>query len=117
ERAFAEQIRVADAPVEHVLVMEDGDLERLGPTADFDFEAAWRAVRPNDVSCLIYTSGTTGDPKGVEHTHASILALGEAITKVFPIGPDDVGVSYLPAAHIADRGLGHYYVNVYGPEV
>ena len=30
----------------------------------FDFEAAWRAVEPDDVLTLIYTSGTTGPPEG-----------------------------------------------------
>lgn len=117
ERAFADQIRAAAAPVDHVLVLEDGDLERLSPADDFDFEAAWQAVRPEDVLCLIYTSGTTGDPKGVELTHANMLALAEQIVAVFPIGPDDIGVSYLPSAHIADRGMGHYFVNIYGAEV
>ena len=41
---------------------------------DFDFEAAWRAVEPDDLLTLIYTSGTTGPPKGVELTHANMLA-------------------------------------------
>ncbi len=32
------------------------ELEAMGEP-DFDFEAAWRAVEPEDVLCLIYTSG------------------------------------------------------------
>ena len=31
-------------------------------------------VEPEDVLCLIYTSGTTGPPKGVQLTHANMLA-------------------------------------------
>ena len=51
-----------------------GELEEMGD-ADFDFEAAWRAVEPEDVLCLIYTSGTTGPPKGVQLTHANMVAV------------------------------------------
>ena len=40
----------------------------------FNFDAAWRAVEPDDVLTLIYTSGTTGPPKGVQLTHANELA-------------------------------------------
>ena len=46
------------------------ELEAMGDP-DFDFEAAWRAVEPDDVLTLIYTSGTTGPPKGVQITHAN----------------------------------------------
>ena len=66
---------------EHVIVVDgepDGaltlDVESATPTTDFDFEAAWRAVEPDDVLTLIYTSGTTGPPKGVQLTHANLIA-------------------------------------------
>ena len=49
---------------------------------DFDFEAAWRAVEPEDVLCLIYTSGTTGPPKGVQLTHANMVAVWRACDAV-----------------------------------
>ena len=45
-------------------------LEQMGDPS-FDFEAAWRAVAPDDVLTLIYTSGTTGPPKGVQLTHVT----------------------------------------------
>jgi acyl-CoA synthetase (AMP-forming)/AMP-acid ligase II len=32
------------------------------------------AVSPEDIAMLIYTSGTTSQPKGVQHSHASLLA-------------------------------------------
>ncbi len=70
EQAFLDRIREvkkACSSVEHIVVV-DGDagddlsLEDLESRAadDFDFEAAWRAVEPDDVLTLIYTSGTTG---------------------------------------------------------
>ncbi|MEU8413490.1 AMP-binding protein [Amycolatopsis japonica] len=117
ERQFADRIRAAGGPVEHLLTVEDGDLDRLEPSPGFDFEASWRSVRPDDVLCLIYTSGTTGPPKGVEHTHRGVLALAKSFSSPFPLGDDDMGISYLPAAHVADRFLNHYFAMRYGVAV
>jgi acyl carrier protein len=50
-----------------------------------------------------YTSGSTGDPKGVVLSHANLLANIRAIGDALGIGPDDVGVSWLPLYH--DMGL------------
>ncbi|MFZ2530423.1 MAG: long-chain fatty acid--CoA ligase [Rhodococcus sp. (in: high G+C Gram-positive bacteria)] len=74
----------------------------------FDFDAAWQAVRPSDLLTLIYTSGTTGPPKGVELTHANLVAEIEATSTVLTPGPNDRIVSYLPDAHIANRWGAHY---------
>ena len=78
-------------------------------TADgFDFDASWQAVEPDDVLTIIYTSGTTGPPKGVELTHANMLAEIESTTQIAPISADDSVISYLPDAHIANRWGAHY---------
>lgn len=90
--------------------------EREGPVG-FDFATTWQTVRPDDVLTLIYTSGTTGPPKGVEITHANMLAQCAAVTEVLPIGPKDSTTSYLPSAHIADRWSAHYNGIVYGVQV
>jgi long-subunit acyl-CoA synthetase (AMP-forming) len=84
---------------------------------DFDFEAAWRAVTPDDVVTLIYTSGTTGPPKGVELTHANILAQCRAVGEVLPLRRGARITSYLPSAHAADRWSAHYNQMVYGLEI
>src|SRR6202000_2411642 len=78
----------------------------------FDFEAAWRAVRADDVATLIYTSGTTGPPKGVELTHASLLAQSRSMQERLPATPGGRGVSFLPSAHIADRWGNHYHGSI-----
>ncbi|MFD4183417.1 AMP-dependent synthetase/ligase [Rhodococcus sp. NPDC058514] len=104
----------AGTAVEHVVCIDGTpvdtmslqDLEANGHP-DFDFEASWRAVEPGDLLTLIYTSGTTGPPKGVEITHANILAEYDAIRAIEDWGSDDRHVSYLPDAHIANR-LFHY---------
>ena len=75
---------------------------------DFDFEAAWRAVEPEDVLCLIYTSGTTGPPKGVQLTHANLVAEARSLDQVIPLQRGSRNISFLPAAHIADRLVSHY---------
>ena len=52
---------------------------------------------------LIYTSGTTGPPKGVELTHANLMAELDALDGYFPLTHEDTIVSYLLDAHIANR--------------
>lgn len=117
EEQFVPVLRQAlgDTKVEH-LVCIDGkpegtmSLDDLEAAADpsFDFEASWKAVQPSDLLTLIYTSGTTGPPKGVELTHANLLAELEATSSYLPTGPDDRILSYLPDAHIANRWGSHY---------
>ncbi len=92
-------------------------LDTLEPLPGFDFEAAWRAVTPADVLTLIYTSGTTGPAKGVELTHANLLAQAGAVAAVFDLRDGDRITSYLPSAHIADRLSCHYLQMLYAAEV
>jgi long-subunit acyl-CoA synthetase (AMP-forming) len=82
-------------------------LEQMGEP-DFDFEATWRAVEPDDVLTLIYTSGTTGPPKGVQLTHRNLMAEIRAVVDRLPTKPGGRIISFLPSAHIADRWASHY---------
>jgi long-subunit acyl-CoA synthetase (AMP-forming) len=79
-----------------------------GGDRGFGFEACWRAVRPGDVLTLIYTSGTTGPPKGVEITHAQMLAELAATNTLMPAGVGDRVISFLPMAHVVERWATHY---------
>jgi long-subunit acyl-CoA synthetase (AMP-forming) len=99
-----------DAP-EGTISLEE--LEAMG-AEDFDFEAAWRAVEPDDVLCLIYTSGTTGPPKGVQLTHANMLGVWQACNAVRAVEPGGRTISFLPSAHIADRWAQHYGQMLFG---
>jgi long-subunit acyl-CoA synthetase (AMP-forming) len=112
---FLEHVVVVDGPAEAGLISIDA-LERLG-AREFDFEAAWRAVTPEDVLCLIYSSGTTGPSKGVELTHHNMLSQLRAFDAVYPITPGGRCISFLPSAHVADRWCTHYSSMVYGSTV
>jgi long-chain acyl-CoA synthetase len=109
ETAFLERVGDLEG-IDHLIVVDqDGDAVEDNAPDDFDFEAAWRAVEPDDVLTLIYTSGTTGPPKGVELTHANLIAAVNGFDEVISF-PDDDGrvVSWLPMAHIAERNCSHY---------
>ncbi|MGQ0843663.1 MAG: AMP-binding protein [Sporichthyaceae bacterium] len=95
-------VTVDDAPGTHSLA------ELEAGAAPIDFDATWRAVQPTDLATLIYTSGTTGPSKGVEITHEQALAQVWAVTEWLPIRFGDTSVSFLPSAHIAERGVMHY---------
>jgi long-subunit acyl-CoA synthetase (AMP-forming) len=107
---------------EHVVVV-DGTGEGMtlaeleaGAAPDFDFDAAWRAVNAEDVLTIIFTSGTTGPPKGVELTHANMLATLRAYSEVIGFPRDGRVISWLPMAHIAERACSHYLPIAWGYE-
>ena len=120
ERQFLDAIRAADAPLVERMVVIDGEVEgtvsltelETGHNEDFDFDAAWRDVKPDDVLTVIYTSGTTGPPKGVQLTHASIMAENRACAAIMPFPAYGRQTSYLPSAHIGDRWTAHYYASI-----
>ncbi len=128
EQAFVDRllaVKGADNALEHVVVVDGdppegamslADLEQRG-AEDFDFEAAWRAVEPDDILTLIYTSGTTGPPKGVQITHANMTETIRSYDQVigFPFGGRIV--SYLPMAHVAERNVSHYLPMLCGSSV
>jgi long-subunit acyl-CoA synthetase (AMP-forming) len=131
EQAFAERARAALAAggaVERLVILDGeatgpaeltlADLEALEPDPGFDFEGAWRAVEGDDVLTLIYTSGTTGPPKGVQLTHRNQLAQCQSLQAAMPWRAEGgAAVSFLPSAHIADRGMLHLSQMIWGFEI
>ncbi|HEY1357159.1 MAG TPA: long-chain fatty acid--CoA ligase [Thermoleophilaceae bacterium] len=119
EQEFAERlmaVKEADNALEHVVVV-DGDppegamsLDDLAARAedDFDFDAAWKAVEPDDICTLIYTSGTTGPPKGVQITHSNMAETVRAYDEIIAFPDGGRVISYLPMAHVAERNVSHY---------
>jgi long-chain acyl-CoA synthetase len=82
------------------------DVEGADP--GFDPEPHWRAVEPEDVLTLIYTSGTTGPPKGVQLVHRNIMAAVLVADDVIRFPDGSKVISWLPAAHVAERNAHHY---------
>ncbi|TMK66694.1 MAG: fatty-acid--CoA ligase [Actinobacteria bacterium] len=58
---------------------------------------------PDLIGILQFTSGSTDDPKGVMLPHRCLVENIDAIVEAAGIGPEDVGVSWLPLYH--DMGL------------
>jgi long-chain acyl-CoA synthetase len=113
ESAFAEPFAAAGTGVEHVLVLEDGWPSDEG----FDAEPHWRGVGPEDVVTLIYTSGTTGPPKGVQLVHRNLIAATKLTESLIQFPDGAKVISWLPAAHIAERMAHHYLPLVFAMTV
>lgn len=106
--------RDLDTPIQHLLTVDEivddcaNLLEEMATEdIDVDLDTA-RRVRPDDLLTLIYTSGTTGPHKGVELTHAGMLAQLRGVHAIAPLPQGGRQISFLPAAHVADRWTSHY---------
>jgi long-subunit acyl-CoA synthetase (AMP-forming) len=124
EQQYVDRIRKSGVPIEHIVCIDGAPQDTIAvdelvemASPDFDFDATWRAVQPDDVLTLIYTSGTTGNPKGVEMTHANLLFEAFAVAEVLPVEFGDRLTSYLPSAHIADRFTALYAQEVMGTQI
>jgi long-chain acyl-CoA synthetase len=127
EQAYLERFLAARAElpaVDTVVVLEGAagpgtvgwdDVEGADP--DFDAEPHWRAAEPEDVLTLIYTSGTTGPPKGVQLVHRNIMAMARTADAVIQFPDGSKVISWLPAAHIAERNAHHYIPIVFAMTV
>ncbi len=101
---------------EHIVVIggDGGTMtydELLGMDPGFDPAPLAAEVGLEDPLTLIYTSGTTGPPKGVSLTHGNLLrmitSVMEGVIKL-PDDPEAKVISWLPAAHIAERAANYY---------
>jgi long-chain acyl-CoA synthetase len=120
ESTFLEQFTAAKQglpDLEHIVVIDGeggthtlADLEAADPS--FDPGPIVEEIEPDDLLTLIYTSGTTGPPKGVQLTHRNLMGLTSGVDEMISL-PERGGkiISWLPAAHIAERGA-HYYLPI-----
>lgn len=67
------------------------------------FKAAVAKVQPDDVAGMFYTSGTTGNPKGVVHTHDTLLNRARAGAEFDKLTHAEDVLAYLPPAWIGQN--------------
>jgi long-chain acyl-CoA synthetase len=110
--------------LEHVIVVDGDAPEKVlalseveGSDPEFDALAASAEVGAEDVVTLIYTSGTTGPPKGVQLTHHAVMSSALGVREVLELPPGSRVISWLPAAHIAERMAHHYIPVIYAGTV
>ena len=67
------------------------------------FKQAVEAVQPGDVSAMFFTSGTTGNPKGVVHTHRSLIDRAQAGAEFDKLTCKEEVLAYLPIAWVGQN--------------
>ena len=67
------------------------------------FKAEVEKARPEDVAAMFFTSGTTGNPKGVVHTHNSLLNAAESGASFDKLTSAEEVLAYLPPAWIGQN--------------
>jgi len=60
-------------------------------------------IQPDDVAAMFFTSGTTGNPKGVVHTHQSLLNRAEVGARFDCLSEREEVMAYLPLAWIGQN--------------
>jgi long-chain acyl-CoA synthetase len=119
EKAFLDRFTEARGELpdlEHLIVVdgEGGDHtldELMEMSPDFDPAESVGELEPDDLLTLIYTSGTTGPPKGVQLTHRNLLFGVATADGMIELPEGGRVISWLPAAHVAERNA-HYYLPI-----
>ena len=68
-------------------------------------------VDPSNDALYLYTSGTEGQPKGVRHSHSTIMSEARSVTAATRLGAQDALFMGSPLTHIT----GFMYATVVGP--
>lgn len=105
EREYCEiisAIKPEAKTVEHIICLDDHypgmmNYEQVLSQSPMDlFEVD---VMEGDPASIIYTSGTTGLPKGVVHTHSSLLYQMRIQNEIHQVRPDQVMLNVMPPFH------------------
>jgi len=82
-------------------LLEAGDAHATAHPGFFDAEVA--ATQPDEVAALFFTSGTTGNPKGVMHTHFTLLDRAAAGARFDKLTDREEVLAYLPPAWVGQN--------------
>jgi long-chain acyl-CoA synthetase len=67
------------------------------------FDAQVQAGQPHDVAAMFFTSGTTGNPKGVVHTHFTLLDRANAGKAFDKLTEREEVLAYMPPAWVGQN--------------
>jgi long-chain acyl-CoA synthetase len=67
------------------------------------FDAEVDKTRPDDVAAMFFTSGTTGNPKGVVHTHHTLIDRAQAGAAFDKLTNAEEVLAYMPPAWIGQN--------------
>jgi tetratricopeptide (TPR) repeat protein len=112
----AEVDRVWPAAVTNPLPWDLGELSWWLQAAGEHRQAPIPLARPFALMLAGEHSAAAGQWRALG-CHAQVLAGLRAFDAVWPARPGDRAVSYLPMAHIAERGFGHYRAVLTGTQV
>jgi long-chain acyl-CoA synthetase len=82
-------------------LLESGRAYDSAHAGFFDAEVA--RTQPADVAAMFFTSGTTGNPKGVVHTHGTLLDRASAGARFDKLTATEEVLAYLPPAWIGQN--------------
>jgi long-chain acyl-CoA synthetase len=99
--------------LELIIALEDFEILKVASDNDLTNVNSPSAVinertvpKPDDTASIIYTSGTSGTSKGVILSHYNISSNVQMCYAIFPVGMDDIFLSFLPLSHAYECTLG-----------